>query len=295
VPIPYANFVSDWGTQATVAQALRPYPQYTDFQLDNSSFGNAFGFYTYEAMQLKLQKRFSNGFTMLASYAWSKTLTNADGAYPPEGGWNNQDQANMLNNYNATAEKALSAQDVPQWFVLSYSYELPFGKGKPLLNRGGVVNAVVGGWKVAAIHTYESGYPISINCGGGYTTGLFNPSCRVNVVPGTSLSYHNTSTNYGQIYAFNPAVFTQPASYTFGNSGRVLNIRAQNNLNEDVSLEKNFAIIERLSATLRLETFDTLNRHRFTSIDNTVTDPKFGTWNGVGGNRTAQISLRVNF
>ncbi len=295
VAIPYPSFVTDWGKQATVAQALRPYPQYTDFNLDNSSFGNPFGFYTYEALQAKVQKRFSNGFTMLASYAWSKTLTNADGAYPPEGGWNNQNQANMLNNYNATAEKALSAQDVPQWFVLSYSYELPFGKGKPFLNRGGIVNALVGGWKVGAIHTYESGYPISINCGGSYTTGLFNPSCRVNVVSGVNLNYQNTSTAYGHIYAFNPAAFAQPASYTFGNASRVSSIRAQNVLDEDISLEKRFSIVERVAAIVRLEAFDALNRHRFNTIDNTVTDPGFGTWNGVTGNRTAQISLRVNF
>ncbi len=59
-------------------------------------------------------------------------------------------------------------------------------KRQAILNRGGVVNAIVGGWNVGAIQTYQSGTPISINCGGSYISGLFNPSCRVNVVPGVS-------------------------------------------------------------------------------------------------------------
>jgi hypothetical protein len=296
VPIPYPNFVTDWGNQATVAQALRPFPQYTDFNLDNSSEGNQFGFYTYEALQVKLQKRFSAGLALMASYAWSKTLTNADGAYPPEGGWNNQDQANMQNNYNAGAEKALSAQDTPQAFVLSYTYELPFGKGKSLLNRGGVVNAVVGGWNVGAIQTYESGTPISINCGGGYSSGLFNPSCRVNVVAGVSAYLSNPGPFvYGQTKEFNPGAFAQPSSYTLGDASRISNIRLPMYLDEDVSLEKRFIIAEKVNAILRMEAFNLLNRHRFTVIDNTVTDPSFGQFTSASGNRTMQASLRFSF
>jgi hypothetical protein len=293
VAIPYTNFLTDWGAGATVGQALRPFPQYTDLQLDNAEEGNQFGFYTYEALQVKLTKRFSNGLTFLAGYAWAKTLTNADGAYPPEGGWNNQDQASIQNNYDASAGKALSAQDVPQWFVLSYSYELPFGKGKPFVNKGGVANAIVGGWKVAAVQTYESGNPISINCGGSYTSGLFNPACYVNVNGGTSVS--NSSNAYGQAYAFNPGAFSQPASYTLGDAPRITSIREAATLNEDVDVEKAFSIFEKVNAVFRMEAFNAFNRHRFDSIDNTVTDPGFGLYNGVTGNRSMQASIRLNF
>jgi hypothetical protein len=279
-----------------VAQALRPFPQYTDFNLDNSLEGNQFGFYTYEALQVKLQKRFSAGLALMASYTWSKTLTNADSAYPPEGGWNNQDQANMQNNYNAGVEKALSAQDTPQAFVLSYTYELPFGNGKPFLNRKGVVNAIVGGWNVGAIQTYQSGTPISINCGGGYISGLFNPSCRVNVVPGQSEFLSNQGPFvFGKTKAFNPAAFSQPPSYTLGDAPRITNIRLPASLNEDVSIEKRFVIAEKVNAILRMEAFNLLNRHTFGVIDNTVTDPSFGQYTSAGGNRTMQASLRFSF
>jgi hypothetical protein len=295
VAAPYTNFVSDWGSQATVGQALRPFPQYQDFNLDNSSDGNPFGFYTYHALQAKLEKRYSNGLTFLVSYAWSKTLTNADGAYPPEGGWNNQDQATIQNNYNAAAEKSLSAQDVPQWFVMSYTYDLPFGKGKKFLNHGGIANAVIGGWKVGAIHTYESGTPISINCGGGYTSGLFTPSCRANVVSGVSESISNGDFVFGQSKAFNPAAFSQPASYTLGDASRISNIRLPASLNEDISLQKGFSIKEKANAIFRIEAFNAFNRHRFSSVDNTVTDPSFGNYTSASGNRTMQGSLRISF
>ncbi|MEI9976989.1 MAG: TonB-dependent receptor [Ignavibacteriota bacterium] len=295
VGIPYTKFLSDWGSGATVGQALRAFPQYNDLQIDNAEEGNPFGFYSYEALQVKLEKRFSNGLTFHAGYAWAKTLTNADGIYPPEGGWNTQDNSSMQNNYNASAEKSLSAQDIPQWFVLAYSYELPFGKGKPFLNKGSVVNAIVGGWKVGGIQTYESGNPVSIGCGGGYTSGLFNPSCRVNVNPGVSTNAPNGSNAYPNAYAFNPAAFAQPASYTLGNAARISNVWEKPILNEDITLEKGFSIREKAKAIFRMEAFDTLNRHRFNSIDLTVTDPTFGKYNGVGGNRTMQASFRVNF
>jgi hypothetical protein len=293
VPIPYANFVSDWGAGATVAQALRPYPQYTDFQLDNSSDASTFGFYTYHALQAKLQKRFSHGLTFLASYAWQKTLTNADGAYSPEGGWNSQDQVAMQNNYNASAEKALSTKDVPQWFVLSYSYELPFGKGKKLLNGSKVANVITGGWKVSAIHTYESGTPISINCG-GYSSGIFNPSCRANVT-GAATSYTNEGFVFGQARLFNPAAFSQPPNYTLGNATRVTSIRLPYFLNEDISIQKYFSFRDKVNAVLRVDAFNLPNRHRFNSVDNTVTDPNFGKFTGAGGNRSMQASLRILF
>jgi hypothetical protein len=295
VAMPYTNFVNDWGSGATVGQALRPFPQYSDLQLDNAEEGNPFGFYSYEALQVKLEKRFSDGLTFHIGYAWAKTLTNADGIYPPEGGWNTQDNSSMQNNYNASAEKSLSAQDIPQWFVLAYSYELPFGKGKPFLHQGGVANAVLGGWKVGAIQTYESGNPVSIGCGGGYTSGLFNPSCRVNVNSGVSTSYNGPSGVYPNAYAFNPAAFSQPASYTLGDAARISNVWEKSILNEDITLEKAFSIREKVRAIFRMEAFDTFNRHRFNSIDLTVTDPTFGQYNGVGGNRTMQASLRLNF
>ncbi|MDQ2840432.1 MAG: TonB-dependent receptor, partial [Acidobacteriota bacterium] len=131
------------GFTGTVAQALRPFPQYTGgSQLDGSLSAMPWGFYSYEALQTKLQKRFSNGLSMLASYTWSKNLTNADSQYPYQASWSAGNGNFAQNSYNSKAEKALSYLDIPQSFLVSYVYELPVGKGKKFLDKGGLVNAV---------------------------------------------------------------------------------------------------------------------------------------------------------
>jgi hypothetical protein len=303
VAIPYANFLNDWGKQATVGQALRPFPQYGDMLLDNDLDANPIGYYDYDALQVQLQKRFSAGLTFLASYTWQKRLTNSDGAYPPEGGWNNEDQAGTQNTYDQAADKALSAQDVPQSFVLAYTYALPFGSGKRFLNTSRVANAIVGGWNVGAVQTYESGTPISIRCSNSFISGLLvpslggnPPSCRANVVAGLPEYLPNPGPFvFGKTKEFNPAAFAEPANFTLGNASRVSNIRLPATLDEDISIEKKFSITERANAALRLEMFNAFNRHTFGGLDNTVTDPTFGQFTNAGGNRTMQMSLRVSF
>ncbi|MGH9403434.1 MAG: carboxypeptidase regulatory-like domain-containing protein [Terriglobia bacterium] len=303
VAIPYPNFLTDWGGQATVAQALRPFPQYTDMLLDNDLNANPIGYYDYDGFQVQLQKRFSAGLTFLASYSWQKTLTNSDGAYPPEGGWNNADQAGTQNTYNQAADKALSAQDVPQSFVLAYTYELPVGTGRRFLSSSNrLANAVVGGWTVGAVQTYESGTPISIRCSNSYTSGLLvpslggnPPSCRVNVVPGVPEYLSNQGPAGIGVEDFNRAAFAEPANFTLGNASRVSNIRLPAGLDEDISIEKKFNMTERFNAILRLEMFNAFNRHAFGGLDNTVTDPNFGQFTNAGGNRTMQMSLRLSF
>jgi outer membrane receptor protein involved in Fe transport len=310
VAIPYPNFLNDWGNQATVGQALRPFPQYTDMLLDNDLDANPVGYYDYSGLQIQLQKRFSAGLTFLASYAWQKTLTNSDGAYPPEGGWNNLAQAGTQNTYDQAADKALSAHDVPQSFVLAYTYQLPFGNGKRFLSgHGRALDAVVGGWDVGAVQTYQSGFPLSVRCSSTYTSGLFvpnlggnPPSCRVNVVPGQPEYLSNQGPfDFGKTKVLNPAAFAEPADFTLGDAARVTNIRGWPNLDEDISIEKNFNFTERFKAILRLEMFNAFNRTTFGGTNNTggidtvVTDPSFGQYTTAGGNRTMQMSLRLSF
>ncbi len=81
---------------------------------------------------------------MLTSYTWSKNLTNADSQYPYQASWSAGNGNFAQNSYNAKAEKSLSYLDIPQSFLISYVYELPVGKGKKFLNKGGFVNALAG-------------------------------------------------------------------------------------------------------------------------------------------------------
>lgn len=213
------------------------------------------------------------------------------------------DQAGTQNNYDQAADKALSAQDVPQSFVLADSYGLPFGSGKRFLNHSRAANAIVGGWSVGAVQTYASGTPISIRCSNSYISGLLvpslggnPPSCRPNVVPGVPLYLSNQGPFvFGKTQDLNPAAFAEPANFTLGNASRVSNIRLPASLDEDLSIEKRFTFTEKFNAMLRLEMFNAFNRHTFGGLDNIVTDPSFGRFTNAGGNRTMQMRLRISF
>ena len=150
VASPYTGF------NGNVQQALRPFPQYgfiaTDCCLQNT------GHSTYEALIASLERRTRQGLTLNASYTWSKDITNADSSLPGTNGGISQEQ----NPFDSKSQKSISIQDIPNTFVLSYLYELPFGLNKRFLNfRNPVSRALISGFEVGAVQRYQSGEPIS--------------------------------------------------------------------------------------------------------------------------------------
>lgn len=298
VPVPYAGF------NGSVAQALRPFPQYGSAQVDSVTSADPFGVYTYHALQVQVQKRLSAGLTVLGSYTWSKTLTNADAEYPTEAAWEANGVSGALNTYNLKVEKGLSEFDTPQSVVLSYTYDLPFGKGQQFANHGGVSNAVVGGWQIAGTHTYQSGTPLAVN-EGNWTSGVFagpeanlGASPRPNIVAGQNPNgFHGGSFVYGQSRRFNQAAFTTAPSFTFGNAPRTLgNVRTLANLNENFDVSKKIPMFtERVNSIFRVDFFNLFNRHQFTGFNTTVGSPGFGQASGTTGARSIQAELRVSF
>ena len=139
VASPFTQFVPLYGGAATVAQALVPFPQYMN--IDSDCCLENLGMSDYNALLVKLQRRFSNGLNLLASYTVSKTLTDADSALPAFAGFSGGGYGQ--NPYNLKGEKSLSFQDIPQTFVLSYLYELPVGPGKRFAKRGGAVGKLL--------------------------------------------------------------------------------------------------------------------------------------------------------
>jgi hypothetical protein len=148
-------FVPGWGSQATIGQLLRPFPQYVNIS-SNCCLENL-GQATYNALQATLERRFRNGLNLMASYTFSKTLTDADSAFPTETGFNSG-VFGAQNPYNLKGEKSVSYQDIPHTFVISYLYELPFGHGKKYLNHG-VASKIAGGWQISGIQRYQAGSP----------------------------------------------------------------------------------------------------------------------------------------
>jgi hypothetical protein len=285
VPLPYPAFP----TGAIVAQALVPFPQYYGFNTDGAL--ENLGQSTYNALEAQLTRRFHNGLNLMASYTWSKTLTDADSALPyfatlHQGGA-------PQNVFDRPGDKAISNQDLPQNFVLSYIYELPFGKNKKFLSHGGVEDRVVGGWSVSGIQRYESGQPIAFGCATGVPA--YNDCIREDYIPGASIqsaAWRNKSGNFVPItpaaYAlgspgtpiFNPLdtatgavdpAFDDPNSpqnvaargtYAFGTSPRVDGaIRMGAYLSEDFNLLKRTKITEGSDLLFQVNFLNAFNRH----------------------------------
>jgi len=326
VAAPYPNFP---GTQI-VAQALLPFPQFfginTDGQLEN------LGQSTYNALEAQLTRRFHNGLNLMASYTWSKTLTNADAALPffatlHQGGA-------PQNFFDQRGDKAISNQDLPQNFVVSYLYELPLGKGKKYLNSNGVLDRVVGGWQIGGIQRYESGQPMAFGC--ATAPPAYGECIRFDQVPGSSiLSSAFKSSHWNPITdpifnsidlpnVVNPseAAFDDPNSiahlgargtYVFGTMPRVFgNVRMKPYLSEDFSLIKRTKITERADLNLQITMINAFNRHIWNRpedlnpYDSQVNSRSFGVmqitnFSNIGGGsylllpRKIQLQLKLEF
>jgi hypothetical protein len=302
------------GFSGTVSQALRPYPQYGTVTVDSATMDDPFGDYSYHALQAQVTKRTSAGLTILASYTWSKNITNADSEYPSEAGWEGNGNAGALDTYNLKAEKALSQFDIPQRVVLAWTYDLPFGKGQQYANQGGVVNVLAGGWKIAAVQKYQSGTPLSVTTS-NWSSGIFagpdgatgSAHGRPNIVPGVNPNGVSSKFVYGTSLRFNPAAFTTAPYYTFGNAPKALGIRELFNNSEDFNVTKAIPMFtERVHTDFRVEFFDIFNRHRFSGFNTSISCNPSATQNcdasGEGqasgtayGPRNIQGSLRIKF
>jgi hypothetical protein len=316
VKLPYSTFTGQ------INQALRPFPQYGDFNQEDNSFSpDRTGNSTYHAMQLQVDKRFASGLSFLVSYTVSKNLTDADSAGPGVAGFIGTNEFIGQNSYNRSAEKAVSELDTPQSLVASFMYELPMGHGKRYLNGNGAAERLVGGWYVAGVAQYKSGIPTEVYgpCGGTAGDVLFagchfTGSARVNVIPGVS------QTNKGNFDPFttpfwNPAAFSAAAPLTFGDEPRSLaSARAFGTRDEDFTLGKKTRIFgEKGVIDFRAEFFNIFNRHVFGVGTGNVNSPfiplgspgcngpgqffacGFGALTGTQDPRRVQLALKISY
>src|SRR6266478_3289745 len=150
--MPYPNFVQSFPNTPTLAQALRPFPQYAGVNLGPNNgpgiSGSAnTGHSTYHALQWKVQKQLSQGLFLLTAFTWSKKITNADSSW---GAGNLAASTSQVRDtYNQRLEKALGASHIPLRFTGVFIYELPFGPGRKFAHGGGpVVRKILQGWQI---------------------------------------------------------------------------------------------------------------------------------------------------
>jgi Carboxypeptidase regulatory-like domain len=212
VNAPYSTFSGE------VGQALRPFPQY-DYIQGDCCLENL-GHSTYESMIVSLARRFRNGFNLQASYTWSKNLTDADSTIPfSYVSGNELEQAEGSSNLKL--DKAVSAQNTPQQFSLSYLYQLPFGKGRRYLNKNSVLDLLIGGWQVGAIQRYQSGQTIGFGCASGipYYQNCITFDAGPASLNGTSFASAAYKANKNGPSIFNQESWFKPAYRAPGTNG----------------------------------------------------------------------------
>ena len=143
-----------------------------------TSIADGVGNSTYNSFQGKVQKRMSHGLYAVLAYTWSKNISDGDALSNATPGVASFGMAQNANNRHG--ERGLSDYDVPQRFVASYGWELPFGANKPYLNQSRVLNRLVGGWQISGITTLSSGAPYDLQVSpSGLNTGTAQRPNRI--------------------------------------------------------------------------------------------------------------------
>jgi hypothetical protein len=267
----------------------RPVPGYGNINAVESS-GNSI----YHALLLSAEKRFTGGLSFLLSYSYSKAIE--DSGSPaldstPAGSDQPQDPRNLR------LDRGLSPHDVRHRFVYSYVYELPFGKGKKMLNHASrPVDLLLGGWQTNGVATLQTGRPFTFgNSFDVSNTGT--SSARANELRDPRLS---SSERTLQRF-FDTSAIALPNPYTYGNAGRNTG-EGPGQVNFDMSFFKNIPLSELhgnfrpQTLQFRAEFFNIFNTPQFDIPNRLVGTPQFGTITGVVNNqRQIQFSLKLLF
>jgi hypothetical protein len=290
--IPYAGF----DTSLTVAQALRPYPQY---------FGVEEGFpynqnSSYHSFQATVTRHLTKGLGFLAAYTWSKALGTVDSSGP--GAYYT---TTVQDYFNRGLEKSVTQFNYPHNFKLTWVWETPIGRGRRF--DLGWANYIVGGWQLAAIHNYRTGdslliYQTGVNVPPGFGFAIRPDLISSNVTVGgapTSVDVDN-----GTPY-LNPAAFQNSPLTGNGTPLRVgtapkylPNVRGPHYMDETFRMSKRFPIWKQRENTffgLGMTMTNPFNRTGRYVADTVVGDSNFGQVFANGGGRTIQLDARIEF
>jgi hypothetical protein len=255
-------------------------------------------------LETSFEHRFSKGLFLLASYTFAKLISTTNGEDA-----NRTSLGAVQNQYDRRADKAVASQDTPHNLRVSFTYDLPFGKGKKFLsNMPGVVEGILGNWKISGLLTYVSGTPLWMSC--NQTMYGAGQNTRCNFAPGVSTGdiplinpawtwdHDNIGTSaLGRIPYLNPAAFVQPPNMSFGDTPRQFsNLRTPWTVNEDLALLKDFAVTEKVNLEIRASASNAFNRVVFGSPNTTRNSADFGRITGQGnGPRNIQLGARISF
>jgi len=282
ISLPYPGFTG------SVAQALRPYPQYTSVTESSTA-----GFSDYNAIELTAQKHYGHGLSILAAYTVSKYLDLE--AY--------QDPELRQQEGKALPSSTSGLADRPQTINISYMYELPVGPGKRFANTSNpVLGRVIGGWSVAAMQNYFSGMPLVIT--GNAASPIFgsqwvvrNPGVPVvsNSCHSGALEHYDPTNPNAHLY-LNAAAFSDPAPYTLGDAHTLPDVRDCGVRMENITVLKDTRVTEGVKLKFGVDFFNAFNRHLWATPNTDIDSPAFGSITSTSyPPRNIQFNARVEF
>ena len=260
-PFPYAGF------NGSVAQAIRPWPQYQQINWRFFNYGQS----RYNALQFAFEKRMSQGLQAKVAYTYSHLRNNGAETGLGAGGPPIQNPSDFKNLYT------VSSDDVPQILSLGWVYQLPFGKGKKLAGgASGALEKVVGNWQISVIQTYQAGRPLSITMPNGDLSGTLFSNAKFPNKVGSGLSGHFSNPRT-DVY-LNPAGWADPGQGSFGDAPRQdENVRGFKYYNEDISIFKDTYFGEQKYVRFEADAGNAFNRVFFCPVGTNFTGGGFGT------------------
>jgi len=282
---PYPSFTG------TLAQALRPYPQYLDISANYTALGSS----RYNGMILKVERRYSD-FNLLGSYVFSRAqmYRGADAS--------NCGCIQPADAYNYGIERSLHTNDIPHTVNLIATWDLPFGRGQKFLRGGSrVIDLLAGGWTLSGLAQYRSGNLLTVNLPNALAAGvLFARNYRASVTGQsfkTGAGRTDLDPNNPSVRWLDRAAFGIPAPFTFGNAAQFYSaVRNPRVLTENLGIVKRTRFAEGRDFEIRADLSNLFNRTNFGGINTTLNDPNFGRPTGVmTGPRIVQMAMRVNF
>jgi hypothetical protein len=280
---PASPGVDATGRRLTTAEvnALRPWPHITG----TFTYSDDIGMSKYDALQVKVQQRFSDGLSSIFSYTFSKTIDTSSGWFNAENGIGGA--ATVQNYHDIEGNKARSSYDIPHIVTWGTVWELPFGKGKRWLDSG-PLSWVLGNWQLNSMLLARSGQPFTLTVGGDPANVGYTGYSRANLVGDPHLD--NPTVDQW----FNVAAFAIPVN-SFGTAERN-SLRAPAFWNADLGLQRNFLAGAR-TLQIRIDAFNVFNHINWgnpaVALDNAATVGRITAMSGRP--RQIQLGARLLF
>jgi hypothetical protein len=268
---------------ATERDQLRPWPHITG----TFTYSDDIGMSEYNALQLKVQHRFSQDLSSLLSYTFSRSEDTSSGWFGVENGIGGA--AAVQNYHDIGNARGLSGYDIPHILTWATIWELPFGKDKRWLSDG-PASWILGNWQLNWMLLARSGQPLTITAPGDPANLGHNGYARANLVSGANPELDNRTAQQW----FNTAAFVAPVN-AFGNTKRGI-LRAPSFWNVDIGLQKNVPVGKDRELQVRLEAFNAFNHINEGNPNTEVGNANFGRITTMTSRpRQLQLSLRIVF